>query len=149
MAAKRVSRGGEDDEQSGRGAAPRSRTGKRLYAAAAAVMFAFLLFEAVKYGWAAWVIIFVFLALPDLALIGGFRDDLARGQLAPRNVPIYNLLHSYGTALALMVLSLFPWPELWLRPGLEFFLAGFAMATHITIDRTFGFGLRTRDGHQR
>ena len=112
-------------------------------------MLAFLVFEAVKYGWAAAGVIVAFMVIPDLALIGGFKTSLEPGRLAPRNVPAYNLLHSYWLALAVMLLSFAPWPELWLSHGLEIFLAGFALATHITLDRALGYGLRTGDGYQR
>lgn len=149
MKANTVSHAGRNEDRSQRGAAPRSRAGRLAYGLAAVLMLAFLAFEAIKYGWPAVAVILVFMVIPDLALIGGFKADLEPGRLAPRNVTAYNLLHSYWLPLTLMVLSLVPMPELWLRQGLEVFLAGFAWATHIRIDRVAGFGLRTRDGYQR
>lgn len=120
-----------------------------VYGLLALLLAGFLAFEAITYGWVAAAVILFFLLAPDLALLGGFRPGLAKGQLAQRNVIPYNLVHSYWTAIALMGLSFFDWPQLWLRSGLEIFLAGLALATHITIDRSFGFRLRTWDGHQR
>jgi len=77
---------------------------------------------------------------PDLALIGGFSGGMARGQLHPRWVPLYNAAHMFtGPVLV----------------GLAFVLAGIsplgplAWALHIAWDRMLGYGLRTRDGFQR
>lgn len=119
------------------------------YGVAGLALLAFCIFEAVKYGWAAGIALIVFGLLPDLTLIGGFRRGLEPGQLAPSQVRLYNLSHGYPIPVALMLASLLPWPELWLRSGLEIFLAGLAWFTHITVDRALGFGLRTPDGFQR
>lgn len=150
MEANAISQTGLKGRQTRRGAAPRGKTGRLAYGVVAALLLAFLAFEAIKYGWGAVALILVFMAAPDLALIGGFRSDLDPGQLAPGNVPIYNLLHTYWLAAAFVAFSFLPWPELWLgQSGLEFFLVGLTLAAHITLDRAFGFGLRTRDGYQR
>ena len=77
---------------------------------------------------------------PDLALLGGIAPGLARGQLHPRAVSFYNALHTFaGPAIV----------------GVAFVLAGISLlgplawALHIAVDRTMGYGLRTRDGFQR
>jgi uncharacterized protein DUF4260 len=98
---------------------------------------------------------FAFGAAPDLALFAGIgeysprgRDSLAgirpegetrglaKGQLHPRAVPLYNGLHRFIGPLVLAFV-----------PG--FLLGALAWALHIAIDRTVGYGLRTPDGFQR
>jgi hypothetical protein len=80
---------------------------------------------------------------PDVALVLGIGSGLARGQLHPRAVPLYNLLHRFWGPL---VLALLAWPG----PLSVGFLAGaVAWGFHIAVDRTLGYGLRTRDGFQR
>jgi hypothetical protein len=80
---------------------------------------------------------------PDLALLLGAGAGLARGQLHPRAVPAYNAVHriwgpvGLGAAVALGVL-----PAAWLAGAL-------AWGVHVAVDRTCGYGLRTRDGFQR
>lgn len=120
-------------------------TRKLLYGVLSLALIAFLIFESAKYGWAAGLTVLIFLILPDLALIGGFAEP---GRLNPRAVPVYNVLHSYWIPVALIAISFLPLPELWLRSGLEVFLAGVAWATHITVDRTVGYGFRGADGWQ-
>jgi Domain of unknown function (DUF4260) len=59
-----------------------------------------------------------------------------KGQLHPRAVPLYNALHRFiGPILLAFV------------PG--FLLGALAWGLHIAIDRTVGYGLRSRDGFQR
>ena len=73
---------------------------------------------------------------PDVALLLGWTRGLAPGQLHPRAVPLYNALHRFiGPILLAFV------------PG--FLLGALAWALHIAVDRTVGYGLRTRDGFQR
>lgn len=118
----------------------------RVYRAVAVLLAAFCLFEAVKHGWAAALTIALFVTLPDGVLIARF----ASGGRAPRPWAVaYNVMHSYWPAIVLMGLSLSGWPELWLRPGLETFLAGLAWATHVTVVRAFDLHhSRTKDGRQ-
>ena len=93
---------------------------------------------------------FAFGAAPDLALFAsaGFalwantRKGISPsgrafpGQLHPRAVPLYNALHRFiGPILLAFV------------PG--FLLGALAWGLHIAIDRTVGYGLRSRDGFQR
>jgi Domain of unknown function (DUF4260) len=58
------------------------------------------------------------------------------GQLHPRAVPLYNALHRFPGPILLAFV-----------PG--FLLAAVAWGLHIAIDRTVGYGLRSRDGFQR
>ena len=80
-------------------------------------------------------------AMPDVALFLGVGRGLAKGQLHPRAVGLYNLLHRPIAPLALAAAALAVEPVL---------LAGAAgWATHIAVDRIAGYGLRTPDGFQR
>src|SRR4051794_41899488 len=81
----------------------------------AAALFGAALFEAVSHGsWGAFV---AGLVAPDLALLLGSGRDLAKGQLHPRAVPVYNAVHLFwgpaGLAGAPVVL---PRPAA-VRPG--------------------------------
>ena len=79
---------------------------------------------------------FAFGAAPDLAVFLAIGSGLAKGQLHPRAVPLYNALHRFiGPILLAFV------------PG--FLLGALAWGLHIAFDRTVGYGLRTRDGFQR
>jgi hypothetical protein len=80
-------------------------------------------------------------AMPDVALFLGIGRDLTKGQLHPRAVGLYNLLHRPMAPLVLAAAALAVEPVL---------LAGAAgWATHIAVDRIAGYGLRTPDGFQR
>lgn len=116
-----------------------------VYRSAAALLAAFCLFEAVKHGWVAALTIVIFILLPDVVLITGSASD---GRAARRRAVAYSVAHSYWPPLVLVGLSLLGWPELWLRTGLEIFLAGLAWATHVTVVRAFGLHSRTRHGPQ-
>jgi uncharacterized protein DUF4260 len=78
---------------------------------------------------------------PDLALFAGAGAGLAKGQLHPRAVRLYNALHSYWAPALLAALALA------LPAG--YLVGALAWAFHISLDRTVGYGLRTRDGFQR
>src|SRR5262245_3085241 len=84
--------------------------------------------------------IWAFLVLPDVALLLGMGRGLERGRLHPRAVPLYNALHRLAGPVALGIASVCLGPE-WLAGAL-------AWAAHIFIDRSVGYGLRTRDGYQ-
>jgi hypothetical protein len=80
---------------------------------------------------------------PDLALAFGAGAGLARGQLHPRAVGLYNALHRpWGPAalLALTVAGVLP---------RGYLVGALAWAFHIAVDRVVGYGLRTPDGFQR
>ncbi|MFI2378452.1 DUF4260 family protein [Streptomyces sp. NPDC018964] len=115
------------------------------------VLGAFLLvwdvFEVVKH--TGWVIPAAALGavLPDLSRLAGLGQATRPGQLAPRAVPLYNLLHRAVIPFAIMIVFSF------LGDGPEDIAAPFTFAmswlTNIAIARALGFGLRTPDGWQR
>jgi hypothetical protein len=85
----------------------------------------------------------VFGLAPDLALVAGAGAGLARGQLHPRAVTAYNLLHRFFGPAALGTLTI-----VGLLPT-AFLIGALAWTLHVTLDRAIGYGLRTRDGFQR
>ncbi len=89
-------------------------------------------------GWQA----LVFALMPDIAGVLSIDPNLARGQMHPRAVPLYNLLHSLAGPVALGIASV-----AWL--GLPWLIAALTWTLHITLDRTMGYGPRTKDGFQR
>lgn len=98
---------------------------------------------------ASWWPLVVFAIAPDLAFLFGMSRGLARGQLHPRVVPIYNALHHYWAPAVLVAVSALPseaggspWAAAWLTAAL-------AWIAHISFDRSLGFGLRTPEGFQR
>jgi hypothetical protein len=80
---------------------------------------------------------------PDLALLLGVGAGLAPGQLHPRAVPAYNALHRFWGPAVLVVASALG------VIGLAWLVGGLAWATHVALDRSVGYGLRTRAGFQR
>lgn len=84
----------------------------------------------------------VFALMPDVAGALSIDPTLARGQLHPRAVPLYNLLHNLVWPIALGVVSV-----AWL--GLPWLIAALTWALHISLDRMMGYGPRTKDGFQR
>jgi len=121
--------------------APRSTTGRIAYATLAALLVAAIAVEAIMYS-SYWQIA-AFGIGPDLALLFGGGRDLARGQLHPRAVGAYNLLHRFWGPLALggaVALGIAP---------VAFLVGALAWAFHVALDRAMGYGLRTRDGFQR
>lgn len=115
---------------------------KRLaYAALGLVLAGFALADVITQhtGW--WQLI-VFAIAPDLSLLAGISSGLQRGQLHPRAVPIYNAVHRFWAPSVLVAVSLLLRDPAWLAAGL-------AWSAHISVDRSFGFGLRTREGFQR
>ena len=92
-----------------------------------------------------------FLVAPDLPLLLGMgpAGPPERGRLHPRAVPYYNATHglvgplvTLTVAVAGLVVAGSGWPVTVLAAGL-------AWLAHVTIDRSLGYGLRTRDGWQR
>lgn len=83
-----------------------------------------------------------FAGMPDIALLVGIAPGLAKGQLHPRAVPLYNALHHPAGPIALALASLLGLGPSWLAGAL-------AWATHIAIDRAVGYGPRTAEGFQR
>jgi hypothetical protein len=122
--------------------AHRSTARRLAYAALTVGLLAAIVVEVTEHGTGYWQLA-VFGLGPDVALFAGVGAGLEKGQLHPRAVPLYNLLHRYWLPAGLLVLA-----SLGLVP-LGFFVGGLAWALHISLDRAVGYGLRTRDGYQR
>ncbi|OLC27434.1 MAG: hypothetical protein AUJ02_10670 [Chloroflexi bacterium 13_1_40CM_3_65_12] len=90
-------------------------------------------------GW--WQLVVLAIA-PDLALLAGAAPGLARGQINPRTVPLYNAVHRFWAPGLLVAVSLLLTSPGWLAGGL-------AWVAHIAFDRSLGFGLRSPEGFQR
>lgn len=113
-----------------------------LQIALAVLLLAATVFEATKHG--LWGPAALGLLGPDIALLyGAGRGVAGGGQLHPRAVPLYNLLHSYPLPVLVMAVAATG------VVGLGWFALGLAWTTHIAVDRALGYGLRTRDGLQR
>ncbi|MFI9425346.1 DUF4260 family protein [Streptomyces achromogenes] len=106
----------------------------------------FAVVECVRHGWPAAVLALAFLVLPDLTFLVALDEAprMAKGQLPPRAVPYYNALHralvplTLAAAYAALPLH---WPPA--------FAALCGWLAHISYDRVFGYGLRTKEGFQR
>ncbi|MER6123479.1 DUF4260 family protein [Streptomyces sp. NPDC001795] len=107
---------------------------------------AFAVLEGVNHGWLAGTLALVFLVLPDLTFLVALDEapHMAKGQLAPRAVPYYNAMHRALVPLALM--ALYPVAPITWAPA---FAALCGWLAHISYDRAFGYGLRTKEGFQR
>ncbi|MEU5592410.1 DUF4260 family protein [Streptomyces sp. NPDC020298] len=107
---------------------------------------AFAVLEAVNHGWLAAVLALLFLVLPDLAFLVALDEAprMAKGQLPPRAVPYYNAMHRALVPFTLLVLYAVG-PVAW-APA---FAALCGWLAHISYDRAFGYGLRTKEGFQR
>jgi hypothetical protein len=82
----------------------------------------------------------VFGIVPHLTVLVGFGQPHARGQLAPRAVPLFNAMHHPAVPLAVLGLAVAGvLPPFWLVGAL-------AWLSHIVVDWGFGDGLRTADG---
>jgi Domain of unknown function (DUF4260) len=121
---------------------PMSRTAAKrcAYAALTALLLAGAIAAIVRDGAGVWQL-FAFAAAPDLALLLGIAPGLEKGRLLPRAVPFYNAAHSLWGPALLAVASI-ALPAGWL-------VAALAWALHIALDRSVGYGMRTRDGFQR
>jgi Domain of unknown function (DUF4260) len=120
----------------------RGTAGRRVYAAVAAALLVALILAVIRHGAGIWQIA-IFGLGPDLALFAGAGSGLENGQLHPRAVRAYNLAHSFSAPVALAALAALGL----LAPG--FFVGALAWAFHIALDRSLGYGSRTRDGFQR
>ena len=112
------------------------------YALAAAALLTAVVLETRSQGTGLWQA-FAFGFGPDLALFLGIGAGLERGQLHPRAVSTYNLVHLYYLPVALAIAA-----AVGLVP-LGFLVGALAWAFHISLDRTVGYRLRARDGRQR
>ncbi len=112
------------------------------YAALALVLVALIVFQYLRHdvGW--WPALAFGLG-PDLPLLLGAGKGLERGQIHPRAVLLYNLAHRFWSPLALGIVAV--------AAGLPaaYVVGALAWATHIAVDRSLGYSLRTRDGFQR
>lgn len=100
-----------------------------------------MIFQAAEHGdWAARA---AGLVAPDIALAFGGGRGLARGQLHPRAVGLYNAVHRFWGPLGLIAIAL--------TGALSFgwLVLGLAWLTHIALDRSCGYGLRDARGFQR
>jgi hypothetical protein len=85
----------------------------------------------------------VFGIVPHLSVLVGIGQPHARGQLAPRAVPLFNALHHPVPPLVVLGLAVTGvLPPFWLVGALAWF-------SHIVVDLAFGDGLRTADGWRR
>jgi hypothetical protein len=118
-------------------------TSTRLLYGALALLLAVAAVAAALAAGAGWWQLAAFGVGPDLALLLGAGGGLAKGQLHPRAVPVYNALHRFWGPMALVAVA-----ALGLVPA-GYLAGGLAWAFHVALDRTVGYGLRTRDGFQR
>ena len=87
--------------------------------------------------------VLLFGIVPHLTVLIGIGQPHARGQLAPRAVPLFNAMHHPALPLAVLgVAATGILPAFWLAGAL-------AWLGHIVIDRALGDGLRTADGWLR
>jgi hypothetical protein len=87
--------------------------------------------------------VLLFGIVPHLTVLLGIGRPHARGQLAPRAVPLFNAMHQPALPLVLLGLAM---------AGIlsTFWLVGaLAWLGHIVVDLGFGDGLRTADGWRR
>jgi hypothetical protein len=120
----------------------RSSIGRLAYAALAGVLLVAIALEVALHGTGYWQLAAFGLG-PDLALLAGAGTGLQKGQLHARAVPLYNLVHRYWGPLLLAAAASFD------VVALGFFVGALAWAFHVSLDRSLGYGLRTRDGFQR
>jgi hypothetical protein len=111
------------------------------YAALAAALLATAVYLILDQGTGVWQF-FAFGAAPDIALFAGIGTGLAKGQLHPRAVPLYNALHRFAGPAAFAVIA-----AAFLPAGC--LVGAAAWGLHIAVDRLAGYGLRTPDGFQR
>jgi len=111
------------------------------YAALTALLLSALVFEVAEHGH--WGAALAGLVAADLSLAFGAGAGLAPGQLHPRAVLLYNAVHRFWGPVILMGVASAG------VLGLGWFILGLAWALHVALDRTVGYGLRDRDGHQR
>ena len=121
---------------------PTRRPFRAVYGALAFALLAAIVFGLVRHSTGWWQLAAFGLG-PDVALLVGMSPGLARGQLHPRAVPLYNALHRFWGPAALGVLVV----AADLSTG--YVVGTLAWAFHIALDRTVGYSLRTRDGFQR
>ncbi|MCX4969002.1 DUF4260 domain-containing protein [Streptomyces sp. NBC_00654] len=102
--------------------------------------------EGVNHGWTAGLLALAFFIAPDLTMLVGVGEARgnARGQLQPRAVPYYNTAHR--ALIPLVLLAAYAVVPLTWAPAMAALCGWIA---HISYDRAFGYGLRTKEGFQR
>jgi hypothetical protein len=117
------------------------RPSRFVYAALAAALLAIAVLLIVVWDTSWWQAV-AFALAPDAAVLYGIAPGLARGQLHPRAVPLYNALHRFWGPLVLAVAAL--------AAGLPLgYVAGsLAWAAHDAFDRAIGLRPRAPDGFQ-
>jgi hypothetical protein len=121
---------------------PRSHRVRLSYAGLCTVIVAVIVLELARRG-GGYGQLAAFGLAPDLALVLGVGTGLARGQLHPRAVTAYNLLHRFWGPAALGTLTIAG-----VLPT-AFLIGALAWGLHVALDRALGYGQRTRDGFQR
>jgi len=117
------------------------RSGRRAtFGLLAALLLAAAVAGVVLHG-SGWWLLATFATGPDIALLFGIGATLEKGQLHPRAVRLYNAAHSYWGP-ALLAVAAIALPS-------GYLIGALAWAFHISLDRTVGYGMRTRDGFQR
>ncbi|MFE7165944.1 DUF4260 family protein [Streptomyces sp. NPDC057616] len=108
---------------------------------------AFAILEAVNHGWPAGALALAFFVLPDLTFLVALDDAprMAKGRLPPRAVPYYNAMHRALVPLTLLVA--YAAQPFWNWAPAFAALCGWM--AHISYDRAFGYGLRSKEGFQR
>ncbi|MER5981653.1 DUF4260 family protein [Streptomyces sp. NPDC001787] len=102
--------------------------------------------EGVNHGWTAGLLALAFFIAPDLTMLVGVGEARgnARGRLQPRAVPYYNTAHR--AVIPLVLLAAYAVLPLTWAPVMAALCGWIA---HISYDRAFGYGLRTKEGFQR
>ncbi|WP_432171964.1 hypothetical protein [Streptomyces sp. 1222.5] len=111
------------------------------------LLLAWDVFEAVKHAGWVYPAAVLGLVLPELPRLAGLGQRQAPGRLAPRAVPLYNLLNRPLIPFAIMVVFSFlgDSPDDIAAP----FTFGMSWLTTIALTRALGQGLRTPDGRLR
>jgi hypothetical protein len=121
---------------------PRAMTGRVAFAVLGALLLGSIAAEAIAHSTGYWQIA-AFGFAPDLALVYGAGRDLARGQIHPRAVRLYNIVHRFGGPIALAALAALG------VLSVGFLIGALTWAFHVALDRALGYGLRSSDGYQR
>jgi hypothetical protein len=121
---------------------PRAMTGRVVFAMLSALLLAAIAAEAIGHSTGYWQIA-AFGFAPDLTLFFGVGRGRARGQVPPRAVELYTIVHRFWGPIALAA------PAALGVLSVGFLIGALTWGFHIALDRALGYGLRTRDGYQR
>ncbi|WP_159792159.1 DUF4260 family protein [Puerhibacterium puerhi] len=129
----------------GRTRATTSPRVRAAWGALAAVMLAATLVGTITHGGATVALALLGVLGPDLALLAGAGQPHGAGQLPPRAVGPYNLVHRPWLPLAAIAGgALLDQPA-----AAALSTLGCAWLLHVAVDRVVGYGLRAADGYQR